>query len=201
VAVDPVHEAYTSRASEYIEVVGKIEHAEPVDRDYLLAWARSIDGRLIDVGSGPGQWTNFFRDAGVDVEGVEPVEAFLDHARDRYPLAQFRPGRAEALGVPDGSIGGVLAWFSLIHTHPDLIDQPLNEFARCIRPGGSVALGFFEGAAAEPFDHSITTAYYWSVEALTERLEQAGFTVIDWRTRQGRGIRNQGVIVAVRNAT
>ena len=199
VTVDPVLEAYTNRASEYIDVVGKMEHAAAIDRNYLLAWAQSVRGRLLDVGSGPGQWTNYLHEAGVDVEGVEPVDAFINDARARYPLARFCSGRAEQLDVPRGSLGGILAWFSLIHLEPGSIDAPLEEFARCIRPGGSVAIGFFDGVAGEPFDHAVARAFYWSVDALTNRLERAGFTVTDARTRHDEGVRRQGVIVASRN--
>jgi len=198
VTADPVLEAYTNRAREYIEVLGSIEHAAAADREYVLSWARSVDGRLLDVGSGPGQWTEFLRAAGVDVEGVEPVEAFVENARARYPSARFRVGRAEQLGVPSGSLGGVLAWFSLIHTHPDRLDAPLDEFARAIRPGGTLAIGFFDGVAEEQFDHAVAPAFYWSVDALTSRLEHAGFTVADARTRQDPGVRRQGVIAATR---
>jgi len=197
-STDRVFGAYTRRAAEYIEVLGSIEKAAQQDRDYLLSWANSVDGPILDVGCGPGQWTNFLHDAGITVEGVEPVEAFVDDARVRYPEARFRLGRAERLDVADESLGGVLAWFSLIHTPPEELDVPLVEFARCIRRGGSVALGFFDGAVGEPFDHAVTTAYFWSVDALTVRLEQAGFVVTDARTRQDTGVRRQGVIVARR---
>ncbi|WP_229053931.1 class I SAM-dependent methyltransferase [Aeromicrobium sp. Leaf350] len=195
---DVVSEAYAARAAEYVEVVGMIEHAAETDRAALLAWARSVDGPIIDVGCGPGQWTSFLHQAGADVEGVEPVAAFLVHARARYPSSRCRAGRAEDLGVEDASLGGVLAWFSLIHTHPDLLHQPLAELARCIRPGGTLAIGFFDGPAQEPFDHAVTTAYYWSVDALSERLERAGFSVLDARTRTDPGARAQGLLVAQR---
>jgi SAM-dependent methyltransferase len=198
VPLDPVHQAYTKRAGEYIDAVGKIEHAAPADRDYVLSLAQSVHGPMLDVGCGPGQWTDFLREAGIDIEGVDPVEAFVDDARDRYPLARFRVGRAQDLDVPDGSLGGVLAWYSLIHTTPDGLDVALDEFARGIRPGGSLIIGFFDGAAGEPFDHAITTAFYWSVDALTARLERAGFTVTDARTRQDPGVRRHGVIAATR---
>jgi ubiquinone/menaquinone biosynthesis C-methylase UbiE len=201
VTADIVRDAYSARAVEYIEVIGRIEHAAQKDRDYLLFWARATPGPLIDVGCGPGQWTEFFRSAGLDVEGVDPVSAFIEDARDRYPSARFRVARAEQLGVPDASLGGVLAWFSLIHMEPALIETPLIEFARCIRPGGSLAIGFFDGTASEPFDHAVTTAFYWSADALTTRLERAGFTVTDVQTRQDPGVRRQGAIVAIRDET
>jgi SAM-dependent methyltransferase len=198
VTIEPVRQAYSRRATEYIEAVGKMEHAAHDDREYLLAWARSLHGRLLDVGCGPGQWTHYLQGAGIDVEGVDPVDAFIDDARIRYPTARYRTGRAEDLGVPRGSLGGILAWFSLIHTHPDSIGEAVEEFARCLAPGGSVAIGFFDGAEREPFDHAVVTAFSWSVGALTEELERAGFTVTDARTRAAAGGRRYGVMVAIR---
>jgi SAM-dependent methyltransferase len=198
VTVDPVHAAYTKRADEYIEAVGKIEHVAEADLAYVLSWARSVDGSLLDVGCGPGQWTDFLRESGVDIEGVDPVEAFIDDARQRYPSARFRVGRAQELGVPDASIGGVLAWYSLIHIDPERLDEPLAEFARAIRPAGSLVIGFFDGVAGEPFDHAVAPAFYWSVDALAERLEGVGFAVTDARTRQDPGVRRHGAITATK---
>ncbi|MFT4231148.1 MAG: class I SAM-dependent methyltransferase [Leucobacter sp.] len=174
---EAVRAAYGSRAAEYIEAVGRIEHASAEDREYVLDWALRLRGRVLDVGSGPGQWTDHLRRAGVEVEGVEPVPEFVEAARRDYPESRYRQGRAEQLGVDDGSLGGVLAWYSLIHTDPGAIDAPLAEFARAIAPGGSLLIGFFAGDRLEPFDHAIATAYYWPVELLAARVEAAGFTV------------------------
>lgn len=194
--IDQVRDAYSRRAAEYVDVVGRIEHAAEADRAAVLTWARSVDGPILDVGCGPGQWTNLLHEAGLDVVGVDPVEAFIDDARARYPAARFRRGRAEQLGVPDGSIGGVLAWFSLIHTDPAEIDAVLRGLARSLYAGGSLAIGFFDGAAREPFDHAVVTAYYWSVDALTELVEGAGLTVTGAQTRHDPPSRPQGFLVA-----
>lgn len=197
-SIDRVCEAYSARADEYIEAVGRIEHAAEQDREYLLAWARGIEGRVVDVGCGPGQWTEYLRREGVEIEGIDPTEAFVEDAKKRYPDGRYRAGRAEDLGVGGESLSGVLAWFSLIHTPPESIDAPLAEFARCLGPGGSLLIGFFDGPAREPFDHAVTTAYYWSLDALAERIERAGFSVTDAQTRTDPGVRPQGVIVARR---
>lgn len=43
------------------------------------------------------------------------------------PREHFRLGSAEDdLGVEDASLGGVLPWYSLIHTKPELMGLALN---------------------------------------------------------------------------
>ena len=64
--------AYGARAAEYIEAVGGVEHASEADRAHILAWARGVEGRVLDVGSGPGQWTDHLRRQGV----AAPLEEF-----------------------------------------------------------------------------------------------------------------------------
>jgi ubiquinone/menaquinone biosynthesis C-methylase UbiE len=199
-SVARVREAYAARAAEYTDLFGSIEAAAEQDREHVLAWARGVDGRIIDVGCGPGQWTSYLHEHGIDVEGVDPVPEFIDIARQRHPGVGYRIGRADALGVADASLGGVLAWYSLIHTDPDQIGALLTELARCTRPGGGLAIGFFEGAELAPFDHAVTTAYFWPVDLLSSRVEQAGFAVADVRTRTDPGTRPQGAILARRDA-
>jgi SAM-dependent methyltransferase len=196
-----VPEAYAARSTEYISLFGSVEAAAELDREHLLAWAQGVDGRIIDVGCGPGHWTSYLSERGVAVEGIDPVPEFVDHARRRHPLVTYRIGRADRLGVDSSSLGGVLAWFSLIHASPDQIGVPLTEFARCIRPGGGLALGFFEGPELVPFDHAVTTAYFWPVDLLSSRVEQAGFAVTDLHTRVDPGTRPQGTMFARRTPT
>lgn len=98
-------------------------------------------------------------------------------------------------------MGGVLAWFSLIHTAPRQIGVPLTEFARCIRPGGGLAIGFFEGAELVSFDHAVTTAYIWPVGLLSSQVEQSGFAVTDVHTRVDPGTRPQGTMIAQRRTS
>lgn len=193
-----VRAAYTARAAEYAALFGEIEAADEHDRERLLAWARDLTGPVIDVGCGPGQWTSYLAGEGVDVEGIDPVPAFVDEARRRYPGSSYRIGRAEHLEVEDAALGGVLAWYSLIHTDPDRIGHPLAEFARCLRPGGGLAIGFVEGPELTPFDHAVTTAYSWPLGQLSERIERAGFAVVDTETRSDPGVRRHGLIIARR---
>lgn len=123
---------------------------------------------------------------------------FVDIARAAHPKVRYRAGRAEDLGVPDRTLSGVLAWYSLIHTDPALIGDAFAEFARCVRPGGRLALGFFTGPVLDPFDHAVTTAWFWPVDQLRQRVEEAGFTVAHTETRTDPGARPHAAILATR---
>jgi SAM-dependent methyltransferase len=195
-----VRDAYTARSAEYIDLLGSIEDAAEQDRQYVLAWAQGADGRIVDVGCGPGQWTNFLHENGLEVEAVDPVPEFIAHARRRYPGVVYRIGDAGRLGVEGGSLGGVLAWYSLIHTPPASLGAILGEFARCLRPGGRLLIGFCEGPELVAFDHAVTTAYYWPIDLLSARIEQAGFVVTDTQARHDPGSRPHGAITAERRS-
>lgn len=196
--LETVRDAYSSRAKEYAALFGTIESTAEADRAFVSRWADQVTSPVVDVGCGPGQWTDFLCRLGVDATGIDPVDAFVRSARTTYPTRRFRAGQAEKLGVDTGSLGGTLAWYSLIHTAPDDLEVPLREFARCLAPGGSLALGFFTGDRIEPFDHAVATAYFWPLDQMVRCVEAAGFTVTHTEQRQDPGARPHGALIGVR---
>lgn len=194
--VQTVRAAYGLRAEEYIGALGSLEAMSPVDRAAIEEWARGIDGRLVDAGYGPGHWTAHLRDLGADIEGVDMVPAFIDSARVRFPDATFRLGELDALPVESASLAGILAWYSVIHASPAQLPAIIREFARCLAPDGNLLLGFFEGQHVVPFDHVVTTAYFWQVGEMTRLLEDAGFEVLSAQTRTDPGARPHAAIIA-----
>lgn len=189
---------YSTRVDEYIAAVGRIEHTDPADRALVSSWARGVDGPILDVGCGPGQWTDFLVGIGSEAEGLDPAPEFLERARRDYPDCRFHLGRAERLPSADGALGGVLAWYSLIHMPPEAIALALAEFARVLRPGGGLALGFFTGDRSDAFAHAVATAYRWPVDLLTEAVETAGFRVDHTESRWDRPDRAHAALLAVR---
>lgn len=191
-------QAYSARASEYAELFGSIASTHPNDRQLVGTWADSVTGPVIDAGCGPGQWTAYLAGRGATISGVDQVSEFIDYAREHYPGVSFEINDIEALNVEDGSVGGVLAWYSLIHHEPGTIYIPLTEFCRALRPDGELLLGFFVGPRVERFDHGIVAAYTWPVENMIGELDAAGFDVVETHTRTGSGYRPHSAIVARR---
>ena len=193
---DHVREEYRRRAAEYAEALGSMEAVHPSDRALVEAWAGTVAGPVIDAGCGPGHWSRFLQERGVEVSGVDTVPEFIDLASRRFPTVTFREGTLDALGVSDAALGGILSWYSVIHLPPADVGVALTEFARCLRPGGGLLLGFFDGARLESFDHAVVTAYRWPIAELSGELQAAGFDIVETHTRTGPGVRPHGAIVA-----
>ncbi|MDF3304487.1 class I SAM-dependent methyltransferase [Rhodococcus sp. T2V] len=196
-----VGQSYSARSQEYTDLFGSMTSTHPSDRALVSSWAVALTGPVLDAGCGPGQWTDFLARCGAAVSGIDLVPEFVERARTHYPSLSFDVGSFETLDVATESLGGVLSWYSLIHHGPQDIEIPLAEFARVIRPGGGLLVGFFEGATVETFDHAVTTACRWPVAELGRQLVQAGFEVIETHTRTGSGYRPHGAITARRQNT
>lgn len=197
-ALDPMTEvtrAYAGRAAEYTDLLGSMDAVHPSDRQFVDIWAEMVSGPALDAGCGPGHWTNYLAGRGLEVRGIDLVPAFIEHARTAYPGTRFDVESIDRIEQPDGSVGGVLSWYSTIHHSPSRIAQPIAEFSRVLRPEGVLALGFFDGATVEEFDHAVTPAYRWSASELQRVLETHGFEVLETHRRTGRGHRPSGAML------
>jgi ubiquinone/menaquinone biosynthesis C-methylase UbiE len=170
-----VRAAYSARAAEYTSLLGSVEDMHELDRELIERWGKGVDGQVIDIGCGPCHWTNFLHQRGVKVHGIDLVPEFIDSARERFPAVPFRVASFRDLDVPEGSLHGVLAWYSLIHVHPNELPATLSKIARALAPGERLLVGFFQGDSAEPFEHAITRAHYLPVGQMRQMLSETGF--------------------------
>ena len=174
---ESVARAYDERAAEYLEVAGDLGLMDPRDRELIRRWSDETPGMLLDVGCGPGHWTAFLRgddgagpDTGREVEGIDLSAAFIHGARVRYPHLTFHRGSFRTLPQASGTVGGILAWYSVIHTPPAELTEVFAEFARVLAPGGSLLLGYFVGEPRAAFAHAVAPAFFWTAEALSPLL-------------------------------
>jgi ubiquinone/menaquinone biosynthesis C-methylase UbiE len=96
---------------------------------------------IVDVGSGTGIWSKALADSfGSRVLAVEPSEGMRARASiaHPHPRVAYVSGRAEALPLPDESVGA--AWLStVIHQFVDL-PAAARELRRVVEPGGPVLI-------------------------------------------------------------
>ncbi|WP_222440393.1 class I SAM-dependent methyltransferase [Arthrobacter alpinus] len=192
-----VSQSYSARAAEYTSILGSIDDMHPLDKTRIERWSEQITGSALDAGCGPGHWTDHLHKRGIEISGIDLVPEFIESARNRFPEVPFRVASLRALDVADSSLGGVLAWYSLIHLAPAELPQILAELARALKSNGHLLIGFFDGASAEPLNHVVTTAYHWSVDEMSRLLHDAGFDVLEIETRQDPGSRPHAAVSAI----
>jgi SAM-dependent methyltransferase len=180
----PVRDAYSSKAQQYVALFDGDWQSHEDDRSLIRRHLTGLPGAVLDVGCGPGYWTAYLHSLGVDVTGIDMVPEFIAHARATHPGPDFRLGSMTELDAPAHSVAGVLAWYSTIHLPPAQLDLVLATFRRLLPVSGVLVAGFFDSDDdVAAFDHAVITAYRWPANVFAERLAKAGFTEVQ-RLRQ-----------------
>jgi SAM-dependent methyltransferase len=192
--------AYDTVAHDYAELLQSELAAKPYDRAMLATFAELVRSgrtgdRVADLGCGPGRITAHLDELGVDAFGLDLSPQMIAVARARHPALSFDVGSIEATSIPNGTLAGLVAWYSIIHTPPERLPAVFTEFARVLAPRG-VALLAFQAASdaavpdatmwggAEPrhithaYGHDIELGAYRLVPGrIGEQLADAGFAV------------------------
>ncbi|MFJ8441649.1 class I SAM-dependent methyltransferase [Kitasatospora griseola] len=136
-----------------------------------------------DLGCGPGEATALLGGLGIRAFGLDLSAGMLAQARRLRPAETFVRGSLLALPFADASLGAILARYSLIHLPPAELPYAFAELRRVLAPGGRLLLGFFAADPTlgdtdhpVPFDHKVTTAHRWPVDALAALLPAARLT-------------------------
>jgi SAM-dependent methyltransferase len=168
-------ESYDLVARDYAEMVPPRFADDVIGRAMLAAFGEMVEGTVADLGCGPGQVTAYLDGLGLDVFGVDISPGMVGVARERYPALRFAVGSMAGLPVEDGTLGGIVAWWSIVHTPPAALPTIFAEFRRTLKPGGHVILGFHTGDSKRrperAYGHPVTfDTYRFPVDRIAEEL-------------------------------
>ncbi|MGV9674280.1 class I SAM-dependent DNA methyltransferase [Nocardia sp. NPDC003482] len=174
---------YDAVAEQYAAMFAGAMAERPFDRAVLAAFADLVrgTGSVADIGCGPGRITGDLRDLGLDVFGIDLSPEMVRLARRAHPDLRFEEGTMTALALPDRSLAGIVAWYSVIHTPPERLPAILAEFDRVLTDDGRVVLAFQTHHGDEDViahEHAVAPAYWWSVPGLEKALRANGFRPI-----------------------
>jgi SAM-dependent methyltransferase len=116
---------------------------KPQDQGMLRDLVGATTGPIADLGCGPGQVGGFVRSLGRSVVGVDISAEMAKLASRRLDGAVVADIRH--LPFAGESLGGAVAFYSLIHLPREELDAALAELRRVLRPGGRLLFSAHEG--------------------------------------------------------
>ena len=184
--VQATRASYDTVAATYAaRFLGELD-ARPLDRALLAGFAELVRAAgpdpIADIGCGPGRVTAHLDGRGAPVFGIDVSPQMIAQARQAYPGLRFDTGSMLALDLPDRCLGGVVAWYSIIHVPDDELPRAFAEFFRVLVPGGHLLLAFQAGTEvshrAELDGHAVSLDFHRrQPEQVADVLSQAGLDV------------------------
>ncbi|MCZ4277144.1 MULTISPECIES: class I SAM-dependent DNA methyltransferase [Nocardiaceae] len=178
--------AYDTVAKSYTELVASDLGDKPLDRGLLAVFAELVtsggDGAVLDAGCGSGRVAEHLDGLGLAVTGIDLSPEMIRLALTACPQSQFVVGSLLDIPISAGRFDGIVAWYSIIHTPPEQLPIVFEEFARLLRPGGSLLLAFQIGdervRLEDVYGHRVSyDAYRLRPSRIAEQLNYAGFAV------------------------
>lgn len=185
-----INESYDKVAEKYAnKFLEELDH-KPFDRAYLKHFyeVNQFQGKILDLGCGPGQTTKFLYDCGCrDLIGVDLSSNMIAVARQQFPLINFAMGNMLHLDFPDNSIGSITAFYSIVNFNIIELEQAFKEAHRVLRENGQF---FFSFHATSTPDHKVhlkefleetvdMTFYFFEVDSTIQLLRKVGFNIVD----------------------
>jgi ubiquinone/menaquinone biosynthesis C-methylase UbiE len=204
--------SYDAIATDYANALSGDLERRPFDRAMLSTFAELAraagPGRVADVGCGPGRVTVVLESLGLDAFGIDLSPGMVALARETYPNLHFEVGSMLALNLPDATLSGLIAYFSIIHIPWDRRPEVFAGFHRALKPGAPLMLAFQVGSDIrhrdEAFGKQIDLHFHrQQPDEVNALLKDAGF--VPWVTAQkepeGDELTPQAVLIARRATT
>lgn len=179
--------AYDTVAADFAMLLPKLNAETALDvamlDDFAARCLAAQLGPILDAGCGTGRVSAHLAARGLEVFGVDLSPGMVEVARRIHPQLRFDIGALEDLPVPDASPGGLLAWYSLIHTAPGRMSAIVGKLARVLRPGAWLLTAFQAGDGqcvehASVYGHPVAlTNYRHNPQHVITALEEAGVVI------------------------
>lgn len=139
--------------------------------------------KILDIGSGPGQFSKYIKENGFDVEGVDYSDEMVLIAKKKVPNVKFSKMDMRKLEFKEKYFDGLLVSYSLIHIPSNQIASTLKGFYKILKPGGYILIIAQYGKANQIIDEPFLPTEkmffnFFTKDRLKKYLNKANFEVV-----------------------
>ncbi len=133
-----IERMYDAVAKEYAETFSGEHEKKPKDQEILKRFSIEVGDRrpVWDFGCGPGETAKYLENLGIEISGLDLSEKILEQARTIHPEIRFRKGNILELEFDDDSIGGIVAFYAIVHFTEEQVEIAFREVFRVLQPDG-----------------------------------------------------------------
>ena len=152
--------------------------------DALLKHLPNKQGRILDVGCGPGNIARYLLKfyPSLQIVGIDIAENMLEIARKHVPTGEFYLLDARAISILNGQFDAVIAGFCIPYLNASETEQFLDDASEKLNNKGLLYLSFVEGDPASPEVKSNPLGsvkfYFHRERELQKELKTRGFKLI-----------------------
>lgn len=177
---------YNQRAKEYDDQT--VDFWQKFPRTFFDKFAELAQGKILDIGSGPGRDGLLLKDRGLEVICLDASEAMIELCRKKG--LESIVGDFLSIPFENNSFSGVWAYTSLLHIPKKDFLKAINEVRRVLKDGGTLGLGLIEGNTEE-YRESLGINMprwfsYYKKNEVEQLLAQGGFKILYFEKFQPR---------------
>ena len=177
--------SYDRIAAEYRVEYGDELTNKPFDCRMLNWLIDKVNGlgSICDMGCGPGQVAKYLNAQRAEACGVDLSAEMIRQAHLLSPEIRFVQGDMLSLdNIADSSLGGIAAFYSLVHIPRKFMVQALTEFKRVLRPDGTLLVTHHIGSGLvhreEWFGKPVSLDFlFFEIEEMKNYIKSAGLVL------------------------
>jgi len=177
-----IERMYDTVAQEYAEAFSGEHDKKPKDQEILHRFSQEIVERrpVWDFGCGPGQTTEYLKNLGIQISGLDLSEKMLEQARTIHPEIHFRKGNILELEFENDSIAGAVAFYAIVHFTKEQVLKTFREAFRVLQPGGIFLFTYHIGEETIRLDEFLGKKIdidfmFFTTDFISSCLKKSGF--------------------------
>ncbi len=181
-----VSEVYDVVAKEYAEKFCGEHEKKQQDQEILYRFSQEVAGKkpIWDFGCGPGQTTQYLKNLGLDIAGLDISGKLIKQANVIHPGITFRKGNILDLEFEDESIVGIVAFYAIVHFSQEQVGKAFCEIFRVLHRGGVFLFTYHIGEESIHLDEFLgkdvdIDFMFFKTDFISRCVKNAGFEGIE----------------------